>query len=126
VTVLFVIPCVAFAIYAYQQQQMAHRALIGSYPLEFGEGLTERFVLWGVGFSPLTPLSAQANYLNSIWAGTAAMFFFSLTLFSLGETFGGWLGMACFFIGAVSTIRSWMTYRKNRREKALGSEQENS
>jgi hypothetical protein len=118
VTALFAIPCVAFVIYAYQQQETAHRTLIGSYPPEFREGLPEKFVLWGMGLDPLTPLPVQANYLNSIWGGTVAMLFFSLTLFSLGETFGGWLGSGVFLIGVIVTIRSWMTYKKNCRQKA--------
>jgi hypothetical protein len=111
-------------IYAYLQQEVANRALIGSYPLEFREGLPEKFLLWGMGLSPLTPLPVQANYLNSIWAGTLAMFFFSLTLFSLGEAFGGWLAMFGFSIGVVSTISSWMTYKKNCKHKVASGDQE--
>jgi hypothetical protein len=124
-TVLFAIFCVAFAAYAYQQQEMAHRALIESYPPEFKGGLSERFVLWGVGLSSSTPLPVQANYLNSIWAGTVAMLFFSLALFSYGETFGGWLAMAFVLVGVVSTIKSWRTYKQNCSQKAaLGKQGE--
>ena len=122
-TALFSILCVAFVVYAYQQQETAHRAMIGSYPPEFRGGSLERFVLWGDGFSPLTPLPVQANYLNSIWAGTAAMFFFSLALFSFGETFGGWLGMAICLVLVVSAIKSWRTYKDNRNQKTARSEQ---
>lgn len=124
-TALFAILCVAFAVYAYQQQETAHRALIGSYPPEYRDGSLERFVLWGAGFDPLTPLPVQAKYLNSIWAGTVAMLFFSLAFFSSGERRGGWLAMAIFLVGVVSTIRSWRTYKENCNKKAV-SEQEGS
>ena len=125
-TGLFAILCVGFALYAYGQQEMAHRAIIGSYPPEFRGGITEKFVLWGDGLNPSTPLPVQKNYFNSIWAGTAAMLFFSLALFSSGETFGGWLTGAGCLAGAVSTIKSWWTYKENCNQKAVRGGREES
>lgn len=125
VTALFAILCVAFAIYAYQQQETAHRALIGSYPPEFRGNISERFVLWGVGLSSSTPLPVQANYFNSIWAGIVAMLFFSLALFSSGKA-SGWLVVAVLVGGAVSTITSWRKYKKNLEQRAAASGQEES
>jgi hypothetical protein len=118
-TALFAIPCVAISIYAICQFMIADSALKKLVPPQLNEGLTGKFVLGGLGLSPLTPLPIQTNYMNSLWAGTVAMLCFSLTLFSLGEAFGGWLGLLIFFIGVVSTIKSWKTYNENRNRKVV-------
>jgi hypothetical protein len=125
-TALFAIPCVAIAIYAICQYEIADSALKKLIPEQLTEGLTEKFVLGGLGLSPLTPLPIQTNYMNALWAGTVAMLCFSLTLFSMGEVFGGWLGLGVFFINAVFTLRSWITYQENRRQRALQDNAEKS
>jgi len=119
VTALFAIPCVAVFVYAICQYQIADSALKELVPPELKEGLVEKFVLGGLGLSPSTPLPIQTNYMNALWAGTVAMLCFSLTLFSMGEAFGGWLAFGAFLIMIVFTLRSWSTYRENRRRRAL-------
>jgi hypothetical protein len=47
------------------------------------------------------------------------MLCFSLTRFSLGEAFGGWVGLIVSLIGVVSTTRSWMTYKQNRNRRRV-------
>jgi hypothetical protein len=118
-TALFAIPCVAIAIYAICQYTIADTALKKLVPGQLSEGLSEKFVLGALGLSPLTPLPIQTNYMNALWAGTVAMLCLSLTLFSLGERFGGWLGLMFFLVGVVSTVRSWKTYNENRNRKVV-------
>jgi hypothetical protein len=106
--------------------EAAHRAVIKNYPSEFRGNMTERFVLSEIGMDSSTPLPVQANYMKSMWAGTAAMLFFALTLFSIDQSFGGWLGMIFFLIVAASTVKSWMTYQKNLRQKSISGDQEST
>jgi hypothetical protein len=126
VTALFGIPCVAIFIYAICQCQIADSALKKLVPPEFSEGLVEKFVLGGMALSPLTPLPIQTNYMNGLWAGTAAMLCFSLTLFSIGEVFGGWLTFGAFVVSTVFTLKSWLTYKENCRRRALQDNAEKS
>jgi hypothetical protein len=123
-TALFAIPCVALVIYSALQYRAAHNALIDSFPPEWKDSLTEKFVLGEMGLSPSTPLPIQTNYMNSIWAGAVAMLLFSLTLFSLSESFGGWLGMIFFLFGVVSAIKSWRVYKENCKRKAVVNKEE--
>jgi hypothetical protein len=120
-TALFGIPCVAIFIYAICQYRIADSALKKLVPEQLSDGLTEKFVLGGLGVCPLTPLPIQRNYMNALWAFTVAMFCFSLSLFSAGEVFGGWLVLGASLVHAVFTLRSWVTYQENGRRELQGN-----
>jgi hypothetical protein len=126
VTALFAIPCVAIFIYAICQYQIADSALKELVPVQLTEGLTEKFVLGGLALSPLTPLQIQTTYMKALWAFTVAMLCFSLSLFSAGEVFGGWLVLGGSLIHAVFALRSWMTYQENCRRRTSPDNAEKS
>jgi len=126
VTALFAIPCVAAFIYAAWRNQAVHYALIDSFPPELKDEMTAKVALHAIALRPSTPLPVQADYVNSLVAGAFAMLCFSLTLFSLGEVFGGWLALIMSLISAVLTIKSWWTYNENRSRVAARDDQEES
>jgi hypothetical protein len=125
-TVLFAFPCVAIFIYAICQYQIADSALKKLIPEELTEGLTEKFVLGGLGLSPLTPLPIQKNFMNALWAFTIAGLCFSLSLFSAGEVFGGWLVLGGSLIHLLLTLRSWVIYQENCSRRAVPDNTEKS
>lgn len=125
-TPLFAIPCVAIFIYAICQHQIADSALKRRIPEQLTDGLTEKFVLGGLALSSLTPLPIQRNYMNALWAFTVAMLFFSLSLLSAGEVFGGWLVFGGSIIHLLFTLRSWIAYQENCRRRASPDNTEKS
>jgi hypothetical protein len=126
VTALFAIPCFVAFVYAVWKNQMVHYALIDSFPPELSDEMTAKFALYSVALSPSTPLLVQVEYVKSLVAGAFAMLCFSLTLFSLGEMFGGWLGLIAFPVCAVPAIKSWRTYQENCRRRAARHSPEES
>jgi hypothetical protein len=124
VTALFAISCVAAFIWSALQTRAVHNALIDTFPPEFKDNLTEKFAFHVIALSPATPLSVQADYLNSQMVGCFGILCFSLAFFSAGEVFGGWLALGAFFMSAISIVKAWKTYKENCNRKLARDDQE--
>ena len=106
-----VVSIIAF-IWSAFRNHVVYRALIDSFPPELKGGITAKFALHVIAISPSTPLSLQAEYMKSLVAGCVAMLCFSLALFCADKV-EGWLVLGGFLLVAISTIKSWKTYKQN-------------
>jgi hypothetical protein len=104
---------------------LVYRALIDSFPPELKDDLTAKFALHVIALSPSTPLSLQAEYLKSLAAGCVAVLCFSLSLFCADKV-EGWLALGGCLLIAISTIKSWKTYRQNRNRAVAHNDTEES
>jgi hypothetical protein len=94
-------------------------ALEGSFPPEWRDTVTAPFALDRIALDPSTPLRIQADYMTYLVGGCLAVLFITLLVFSVGETRGGCLFLAISAICMASTIKSAVTYWKNRKHAAI-------
>jgi hypothetical protein len=102
------------AIWSAARYEFVYRSLIDSFPPQFQDDLTSRYAFPVYALSPSTPLSLQANYVKSLWAGCLSLFFCALAFFSAGNVVFGCFVMAGLSWTIFGATKSWKTYRENR------------
>ena len=82
-------------------------------PLQFRDDLNSRHAIPIYALEPSTPLGVQAEYVKSLAGGSVAMTCFALACFFAGQMPGALLASLGTIVVAITTIKSWKTYRQN-------------
>jgi hypothetical protein len=117
-----VIPLLAFlgvlaAIWGIYKYQTVYSTLISSFPLEFQGAEISRHAFPVIALDTSTPLKLQWDYVTSQVGLCFAAFCFWLCWFFTDQVLARWLFSIVFLAAVASTIKSWMTYKANRKRR---------
>ena len=93
--------------------QATYHALQDALPPQFQDGEMSRYAFPVYALHPSTPLTLQADYVKALAGGTIALLCVSASCFLFGRPDGGLLALFGFGAVAVSTFKSWNTYKAN-------------
>ena len=123
-TAIFAIAAALAAIASVVKYQSVYYALIKSFPLEFQDDQSSRYLFPYIALRPSTPLPLQAEFMQSMASFCFAMLCFSFFLFSVGELTGGWVGFLFFLVGSGYTLQYSKTYRENCNRPAAANDKD--
>ena len=106
---VFVVGAAMAFIWTAAKYQMVYRSVIDSLPPQ----LSSRFAFPVYALSPSTPLELQAEYVKSLWGGSAGFLCVSLCFFSLQEIGAGCAAFAVFCWSVVYSVKARKNYMEN-------------
>jgi hypothetical protein len=106
---VFVVGAAMAFIWAAVRYQMVYCSVIDSLPPQLPSG----YAFPAYALSPSTPLPLQAEYVKSLWGGSAGFLCISLCFFSLEELVVGCVAFAVFCWSAVYAVKARKVYMEN-------------
>jgi hypothetical protein len=99
--------------------QMAYTALIELLPPQFQDGLSSKFAFPEYVLCPSTPLSLQADYVQSQIGACLAALGISLLCLLYEKVLVSSIVLVVFFGFTFLTIKSWKTYQTNSKRQTF-------